>query len=904
LSKLYYQSIFYKKIAQAIQFSAKNVLSPFKDYLNIAIEEQKKRRVYAKWEKANSYYYTITPRYTKVFFQTKSSIKIRLHNWYLIDDPDINLNFPIFSSSAVTYTILKKIELESSFIVQLDKAPNYNDELNCGIKRINLKSINQVLNISQNNTFIHILYVSHLDNGFFNIEYDGAIIEKSNKIIVNDHIPIDICEFESEQINNIIVDGKKVDILKVENNLYFLSCVVKKNSNLFINNEETNFKIDLNSIPSELYIGSNKFTVSIENDYFSINGIEISKEDIVYDENGLSYVLKPLYIKEKDSIWVKLIDDENDDDELQNTSKLDFFFEDGVDRVEDGNDYKKSFQIVKRDKEGLKLLLRSNEYRKRISYEDLPNKLYLPIEIYQLKKQLEAITNLLTKPLYEHKNLISLTEKADKYEWKNFTPQPINDWYVLTTNTEGTINQRNFVEKAISTPDFAFLEGPPGSGKTTAILELILQLLKNQKRILLSASTHVAIDNVLEKLFETDYGVNVFPIRIGDEDNVYKEELKKYVISNQIPKNSEFEDIILSSANLVCGTTIGILQHPHFKRNRQNDNAPIDADFDYLIIDESSKTTFQEFLVPALRAKKWILVGDIKQLSPYTDQKNLIDNFNMKIGLNNGNANLIINQYLKPSYRDQKKCCLVLTDADYESLKEEVNLRVNNKEKCDFKNTFIFLEKNQSNNEFYCLSIDDCIGMKRNSFYLLGIDILFVRSSQYEQVKEFIPSHLFIYTNIKGFDLKYNLFKTNHFYNKEEHEANNKANEEFLESTWGREIVWRMTRNFESRYASKDNKYKDDIHYLLPEKNKETILSFYKTMYRIALPSILEILQKGIGKEQRDIYDNVLNSGFPTEKFIQRFERLEYQHRMHPDISKYSRSLFYDNQALVDSKTC
>ena len=42
--------------------------------------------------------------------------------------------------------------------------------------------------------------------------------------------------------------------------------------------------------------------------------------------------------------------------------------------------------------------------------------------------------------------------------------------------------------------------GPPGSGKTTAICELVLQLAKQGKRALLCASTHVAVDNVLERI--------------------------------------------------------------------------------------------------------------------------------------------------------------------------------------------------------------------------------------------------------------------------------------------------------------------------------------------------------------------------------------------------------------------
>ena len=43
------------------------------------------------------------------------------------------------------------------------------------------------------------------------------------------------------------------------------------------------------------------------------------------------------------------------------------------------------------------------------------------------------------------------------------------------------------------------LEGPPGSGKTTAILEFIYQATSIGKKVLLVASTHVAVDNVLEK---------------------------------------------------------------------------------------------------------------------------------------------------------------------------------------------------------------------------------------------------------------------------------------------------------------------------------------------------------------------------------------------------------------------
>jgi hypothetical protein len=68
----------------------------------------------------------------------------------------------------------------------------------------------------------------------------------------------------------------------------------------------------------------------------------------------------------------------------------------------------------------------------------------------------------------------------------------------------------------------------------------------------------------------------------------------------------------LSSAiNLVCSTTTGFGGSPGY----------CDMDYDTLIVDEASKVTAAEFLVPAIRARRWILVGDEKQLPPYVEAR-------------------------------------------------------------------------------------------------------------------------------------------------------------------------------------------------------------------------------------------------------------------------------------------
>lgn len=63
---------------------------------------------------------------------------------------------------------------------------------------------------------------------------------------------------------------------------------------------------------------------------------------------------------------------------------------------------------------------------------------------------------------------------------------------------------RRIVGHAIGSRDILLVEGPPGTGKTSFIVELILQELQRnpRARVLVSSQTHIAIDNALERLAE------------------------------------------------------------------------------------------------------------------------------------------------------------------------------------------------------------------------------------------------------------------------------------------------------------------------------------------------------------------------------------------------------------------
>jgi superfamily I DNA and/or RNA helicase len=76
------------------------------------------------------------------------------------------------------------------------------------------------------------------------------------------------------------------------------------------------------------------------------------------------------------------------------------------------------------------------------------------------------------------------------------------------------------------------------------------------------------------------------------------------------------KDQLAKYVNLVCATTLGIATDEYFGDKGDF----VEKEFDLLVVDEAGKVTEPEFLVAAARAKRWVLVGDHKQLPPYYDK--------------------------------------------------------------------------------------------------------------------------------------------------------------------------------------------------------------------------------------------------------------------------------------------
>lgn len=235
--------------------------------------------------------------------------------------------------------------------------------------------------------------------------------------------------------------------------------------------------------------------------------------------------------------------------------------------------------------------------------------------------------------------------------------------------------QLEAVAKSITARDLALIQGPPGTGKTTVIAEIVWQILRKNpdSKILITSQTNLAVDNALGRLTSKNL---VRPLRIGkmekleDEGKVYsnsrindwlkaksesaeEEENQENAVHdwlNNIVSNSsqeeKYSNIIdkwknrLKSENKKikeifseayykyvnvfaatcseCGSRnfSTAYQNTFFKHSERRQAIK----FDVVIMDEASKATPPELILPLISGKKVIIIGDHKQLPPMINE--------------------------------------------------------------------------------------------------------------------------------------------------------------------------------------------------------------------------------------------------------------------------------------------
>lgn len=636
-------------------------------------------------------------------------------------------------------------------------------------------------------------------------------------------------------------------------------------------------------------------------------------------------------------VWIQLLPP----DEADSEAALDIrtaYMEEGVRevRTKRSNNPQYAFKVLGFHRDNYRLEL------DRLPPDD--SALFIPSSTSGLQRQRQAIFRLKDSPLPHHRALLTLCEAPDKVRWPRCRPKAVAHWYLLDNeHWAGTVQQREFVEKALGTEDFAFLEGPPGSGKTHAICELVLQFIEQGLNVLLCSTTHVAVDNVLERLvgkFE-----QVEAVRIGLADRV-DQTIRDVQIDERISALTEtwrtartFADLddatlervaeatLLSSVNLTCGTSTGILAHPYIRRSdhgRREDAGPRWPYFDVLIIDEASKTTFQEFLVPAQLACKWIVVGDVRQLPPFSEPKDLeasiaevSDENDAMLPDAHQVALLILFRLQRPEAGVGRVRWLIEEPDDVlNALSTEIQAQAERGARTP--EVVRVVQGHPADDE---VSIIDIKAGQPVALYLLAADWILFPPELRDRVAPYLPPDGLALRDwdidsARAFQFARWLDQRGRFSNpvREQRRHFRIADElairqrDFLrEESWAKQVSWRLGRVHQLASARDDGqreRRQGEVDSLMPavEPYSKWVPPAIDSIRDVGVRSVIESFQVG-RSDHRVRRRSALTEAIPPEVWKERAILLEYQHRMHPDISKLPRDQFYEGVALKDANT-
>ncbi|HPH98169.1 MAG TPA: AAA domain-containing protein [Anaerolineaceae bacterium] len=165
-------------------------------------------------------------------------------------------------------------------------------------------------------------------------------------------------------------------------------------------------------------------------------------------------------------------------------------------------------------------------------------------------------------------------------------------------------SQIEAVAQAYAVDLLHLIQGPPGTGKTLMLAHLAKLLVRDGQRVLVTALTHRAIHNALNKIIQVDEHIPV--CKIGN---------KRLIGDLNVPNYENFTESKFESIH--GGYVVGATPFALLSQRLAN------VEFDVILFDEASQITLPLAIMGMLAGNKYIFIGDDNQLPPVTilDQK-------------------------------------------------------------------------------------------------------------------------------------------------------------------------------------------------------------------------------------------------------------------------------------------
>jgi DNA replication ATP-dependent helicase Dna2 len=170
---------------------------------------------------------------------------------------------------------------------------------------------------------------------------------------------------------------------------------------------------------------------------------------------------------------------------------------------------------------------------------------------------------------------------------------------VSETFVDNNAAQNEAVQLAVGAEDVALVHGPPGTGKTYTLAQIVRALVDRGDRVLLSAFTNRAVDNAIEAL-EAQGFTDI--VRVGTESGV-REDMQSYRLQTAGDPGECVRE--LREASVVAATTASC-----------GSRVMRDQQFDAAVVDEAGQLTEPGTLAATALANRSVLVGDHHQLPP------------------------------------------------------------------------------------------------------------------------------------------------------------------------------------------------------------------------------------------------------------------------------------------------
>lgn len=214
-------------------------------------------------------------------------------------------------------------------------------------------------------------------------------------------------------------------------------------------------------------------------------------------------------------------------------------------------------------------------------------------------------------------------------------------------------SQQNALEMIRIAADVAFIHGPPGTGKTTTLVQAIKRTVKAEQQVLVCAPSNAAVDLLVEKLDEQ----GLFVLRIGHPARVTEQSLSK-TLDARIAEHANYQELralrkkmeqikgmalkykrqfgyhekqerrlllqeskalkadadvlefyivndLLQRTEVICTTLVGS-SHPVMRGKK----------FRTVFIDEAAQALEPACWIPILRSSRIVFAGDHQQLPP------------------------------------------------------------------------------------------------------------------------------------------------------------------------------------------------------------------------------------------------------------------------------------------------